>query len=444
MSSVETWLEHFKTQQAAPAVTGIDWLDAQRQRAIDRFASKGWPGNREAKWRHTSLAPLQQQTFALDGEKASADQIKAVVDALKTEDEGRFLVFVNGHYEAGLSDSSALPKGVTIKPLSEALLAHEDVIQSAWGDEQAGHTVQALNLALARDGAFIYLRRGAALEQPVHLVFVQAQGGAPAFPRNLIVAEQGSIATIVEHYVSAFPKDAEVAPSLTNAVTRLQIHRDANITHMKTQEERDNAFHLAAIMAEQAEHSVFNSHSLSFGARLARNDIHTVFNGPHCETLFNGLYHTDARRHVDHNTLIRHDQPHCVSHEYYRGIMADMGRGVFEGRIVVAEGADGTDSMQRSDSLLLSKLARADSKPELEIYADDVACAHGATVGQLDEDALFYLQTRGLDEAYARNVMTYAFAAEAIQRIALPGLRKRASQAILNRLPGGELLGDME
>src|SRR5699024_9885907 len=215
-------------------------------------------------------------------------KMKSVIDELRAEDEGCFLVFINGHYEAELSDALSFPKVVTIKPLSDALLSHEDVIQSAWGDEQAGHTVQALNLALARDGAFIYLRPGAVLEDPVHLVFIQAQGGAPAFLRNLIVAEHGSIATVVEHYVSAFPKEADIAPSLTNAVTRLQIHRDANITHMKTQEERDNAFHLTAISAEQEANSVFNSHSLSFGARLARNDIQTVFNGPHCETLFNG------------------------------------------------------------------------------------------------------------------------------------------------------------
>ncbi|HLR12159.1 MAG TPA: SufD family Fe-S cluster assembly protein, partial [Burkholderiaceae bacterium] len=189
--------------------------------------------------------------------------------------------------------------------------------------------------------------------------------------------------------------------------------------------------------------SSFNSHSMSFGARLARNDIRTAFGGPHCHTLLNGLYYVNARRHVDHNTLIDHAHPNGISREYYRGILADMGRGVFGGRILVAPGADGTDAVQRSDSLLLSRMARADAKPELEIYADDVSCAHGATVGQIDENAMFYLRTRGLDEVHARNLLTYAFAGQAIDRLDLPVLRQQVAGMIRDRLPGGAMLGDI-
>ena len=197
---------------------------------------------------------------------------------------------------------------------------------------------------------------------------------------------------------------------------------------------------LAQIEAEQARGSHFASHSLSFGARLARNDIHTRFDGEGCETLFNGLYHVDGRRHVDHHTLIEHAMPLGTSREYYRGLVDGNARGVFAGRIIVAQDAQRSDAMQRCDNLLLSRLAEADARPELEIYADDVKCAHGATVGQLDEDSLFYLRARGLDEAHARQLLTYAFAAEALARIGLEPLRARARGALLARLPGGELL----
>jgi Fe-S cluster assembly protein SufD len=201
---------------------------------------------------------------------------------------------------------------------------------------------------------------------------------------------------------------------------------------------------LAAIDVQQESGSVYNSHSMSFGARLARNDISTSLNGQRCETLLNGLYYVDGRRHVDHHTLINHAQPFCNSHEYYRGILADTARGVFSGRILVAPGADKTDAIQRSDSLLLSRMAKADARPELEIYADDVKCAHGATVGQIDEDSLFYLRSRGLDDELARNVLTYGFAATALQRIQLDSLRKRATVAIRSLLPGGSALGELE
>jgi len=181
---------------------------------------------------------------------------------------------------------------------------------------------------------------------------------------------------------------------------------------------------------------------MSFGARLARHDISTSFAGDHCETLLNGLYYVDGRRHVDHHTLIVHAKPHGVSREFYRGILGDTARGVFGGRILVAPGADKTDAVQRSDSLLLSKLAQADTRPELEIYADDVKCAHGATVGQLDEDRMFYLRSRGLDEVHARNVLTYAFAAQSVDRIEPEALRGKVIAAIRALVPGGAALGE--
>ncbi len=256
------------------------------------------------------------------------------------------------------------------------------------------------------------------------------------------MAEAGAQATVVEHYL-ALAGDAADAATLTNAVTRVQAGPDARITHMKLQQESAQAIHLATIDAAQARGSTFESHSLSFGARLARNDIVTRFDGEGCETLLNGLFHVDGRRHADHHTRIEHAHPRGTSREFYRGILDGAARGVFAGRIVVAPGAMRTDAQQRTDNLLLSPQAEADARPELEIYADDVKCAHGATVGQIDEASLFYLRSRGLDEAHARNLLTYAFATEALARIGLAPLRRRAAASIRVRLPGGELLGEL-
>src|SRR5690625_1751329 len=444
MSSIETWINHYRARAGTLAGAGTPWLDALRERAIERFGTTGWPGNRQEGWRHTSLARLEQQEFAAPAANVDAAAVRKRLDALRQDQTGHWLVFVNGQFVEGLSEIGTLPEGVIVTPLSAAFATHSDQVQELTGTEEDGPAPAALNLALADDGGFVHIGRAVQLDQPVHLVFVTAGAGSASFPRNLIAAEAGAQATVVEHYLAASDADDEqAAATLTNAVTCTRVARDASLTHMKLQVEDEQAYHLALIDARQDQGSVFNSHSMSFGARLARNDITTDFGGKHCETLFNGLFYANARRHVDHNTLIDHAHPDGISHEYYRGILADAGRGVFGGRIRVAPGADGTDAVQRCDSLLLSRMARSDARPELEIYADDVKCAHGATVGQIDDDAMFYLRTRGLDDTHARNLLTYAFAAEVIDRISVPGLRSRVTDLIRQRLPGGAVLGDL-
>ena len=314
------------------------------------------------------------------------------------------------------------------------ILNFNDAVGFGNADEAA--SPYALNLALCTDGAFVHLARGTALAAPLHLVFIGATGAADTHLRNLIVAEANTEASIIEHHLGG-------GSTLGTTVTLVHTAQDARITHLKLQQQDATAIHLAQIKAEQARGSYFASHSLSFGARLARNDIHTRFDGEGCETLLNGLYHVDGRRHVDHHTLIEHASPLGISREYYRGLVDDNARGVFSGRIIVAQDAQRTDAVQRCDNLLLSRMAEADARPELEIYADDVKCAHGATVGQMDEDALFYLRTRGIDEIRARQLLTYAFAAEVLDRIALASLRTSARATLLARLPGGALLEEL-
>ncbi|WP_269498667.1 Fe-S cluster assembly protein SufD [Castellaniella sp. S9] len=426
-AALQAWTDAFSRRAGGLPGAGIPWLAGLRREAMDRFATEGWPNTRLEAWRHTSLAALAAQSFEDGGAQPVAD----LVEALREDESGHWLVFVDGRFDPALSLIGELPAGVILQPLSQALATHAEDIRPVLGQAEDGPSPSALNLALASDGAFLKLPRGAAIAEPVHLVCVAASPRASQFLRHVVIADDAAQATVVEHYVGV-----PGAANFSHAATRLDLARDARITHLKLQRESDEAWHLGDIDARQAQGSYFASHSMSLGARLARHDIATHFTGQRCETLLNGLYYVDKRRHVDHHTLIGHAQPRCVSHESYRGIMADTSHGVFSGRILVAPGADGTDAVQRNDSLLLSRLAKSDARPELEIYADDVKCAHGATVGQIDADSLFYLRSRGLDEARARDILIYAFAAASVARIEAEPLRRRVERAVRAMLPG--------
>lgn len=427
-TDLQVWADTFGRRADALAGARLPWLAGLRRQALDRFMTEGWPTTKVDAWRHTSLSPLAAAAFSDGAAQPVADQVAA----LKAGESGHWLVFVDGAFDASLSDVGALPGGATVLPLSQALADHADAVEASYGQAGEGHSTSALNLALASDGAFIKLASGTVVDQPIHLVCVAASPQAAHFLRHLIQADAASQATVVEHYIGI-----PGAANFRHAATRLRLDRDARITHLKLQQESAQAWHLGEIDAVQSRGSYFASHSVSLGARLARHDIATHFADERCETLFNGLYYVDQRRQVDHHTLIGHEKPRCVSQENYRGILADTSHGVFSGRILVAPGADGTDAVQRNDSLLLSRLAKSDSRPELEIYADDVKCAHGATVGQIDADSLFYLRSRGLDEAHARDILTYAFAAASVARIDVEPLRHRVERAIRSLLPGG-------
>lgn len=438
MNAAQPWTEAFRERLPTLVGARLPWLADTRQRAFDRFLAEGWPSTRIDAWRHTSLISLEHERFGVPGPDAAQRlrrQLEALVGTLREGDPGYWMVFVDGAHDPALSGPAKLPAGAELASLAQLLESAPERVEAHFGVPEDGHSPVALNTALTTDGAFVHLKRGVVVEQPIHLVFVAAASRVANHVRNLVVAEAGAQATIVEHHVKVHDD-----PSLSNIVTRIDCADDARITHLKLQQESEQAVHLAHIEAQQARGSMFASHSLSFGARLARNDIVARFNGPGCEALLNGLYHVDGKRHVDHHTCLDHAQPNGTSHEYYRGILDGSSRGVFSGRILVAPGAMRTDAVQRTDSLLLSRQAEADARPELEIYADDVKCAHGATIGRIDEAALFYLRTRGIDEERARNLLTWAFAAESLSRIGLASLQRRARTALLSRLPGGGTL----
>ncbi|HHW65115.1 MAG TPA: Fe-S cluster assembly protein SufD [Rhodocyclaceae bacterium] len=453
MSAVDFWLGRHRDLAASLPGAELPWLARLRETAIDRFADEGWPTMRKENWRHTSLAFMEQQALAVRSTVAPAAVVadlraryQAALGAAQAHankgtdaacDDGHWVVFVDGHFAPALSALGKLPAGVQVGSVAEALAQTPEAVEAAFGQAGDGEAPAALNSALAADGAWIRLARGSVVEAPIHLVFITATA-ADQHLRNLIVIDAGAQATVVEHY----PAGA-AGSTLTTAVTRVLAAQDSHVTHLKLQQEAPEAIHLASIEAEQARGAVFASHSLSFGARLARNDIRTRLAGEGAEALLNGLYHADGRRHVDHHTRIDHTRPQATSREFYRGLLDGSARGVFTGRVLVAQDAQRTDAMQRCDNLLLSRLAEADARPELEIYADDVKCAHGATVGQLDEDALFYLRSRGIDAAHARQLLTYAFAAEVLERIAHAPLRALGRAALLERLPATARLEDL-
>jgi Fe-S cluster assembly protein SufD len=280
------------------------------------------------------------------------------------------------------------------------------------------------------DGAYLHLQRGTVLEAPVHLLFIATEAGSASHVRNIIVAEAGAQATVIEHYCGV-----DDTLYFTNAATRIFAAENAAIAHHKLQQEASGAFHVAGIHALQSRDSRLESHSFSFGAGLARNDISTVFDASGCEATLNGLYLVGGHQHVDNHTRIDHRQPNGTSRENYRGVLDGMSHAVFNGKVIVHPGAQKTNAYQINHNLLLSKDAEIDSKPQLEIFADDVKCNHGATIGQLDETQFFYLRSRGIEAAVARNLLVHAFAHDVIEHIRVASLRTRLEHLLLTRLP---------
>jgi Fe-S cluster assembly protein SufD len=346
---------------------------------------------------------------------------------------GSRLVFVNGHFAPELSRILPLPPGVKVTSLASALAAdparvERHLFRHARSDANA---FAALNTAFFQDGAFIYVPAGQAVAEPVQLLFVSTsqENGASAHPRNLIITESGSRLTVIEHYVST----AE-APCVTNAVTELVAGDEAVVEHMKFQDESRHAFHLATLAAHFGRASNVIAHSIALGAKLSRTNIYATLAGEGLECILNGLYLTRGDQLADHYMIVEHAQPHCASHEYFNGILADRSKGVFHGRILVRPGAQKTDAKQTNKNLLLSDDATAATKPQLEIYADDVKCTHGATVGQLDEPAIFYLRSRGIGLEAARRMLIHAFAGEIVERVRQEALREELDKLVWDRL----------
>jgi Fe-S cluster assembly protein SufD len=354
---------------------------------------------------------------------------------------GSRLVFVNGYFNAALSAVGRLPAGVKVASLAAALTTDSAFIEQQLGRFAltSDNSFAALNQAFFLDGGFVHIPAGQTVEEPVQLIFISTakHNGDTIQPRNLIIAGAGSKATVIESYLAADP-----AAYFTNTVTEIVAGDNAALEYVKFQDEALDAFHLATIAAQLGRASNVSVHSFALGAKLSRTNIRTRLAGEGLECILNGLYLTRGEQLADHHMIVEHAQPHCASHEYFNGILDDKSKGVFHGRIYVHPLAQKTDAKQTNKNLLLSDDATADTKPQLEIYADDVKCTHGATIGQLDDESIFYLRSRGLSENTARRMLIHAFAGEIIARVKHEAVREQLDKVIWDRLEANpHLLG---
>ncbi len=431
----ERFLRHFEELQAVLPGSDQPWLVRMRESAVQSFRDQGLPTPKLEDWRFTNLKALE----TLDFRAVAASSVPNVPDNVLDGPRGavgdaHLIVLVDGIVDAALSDLKSLPDGVQIRSLAASITTEPEKLENYLGklDDPKLRALSALNQALFQDGVFIELEAHAVLERPVHILCLQRSGDPPTavHPRNLIVAHAGSSATIVEHHLRMSPTQA-----LVNTVTEVFVEEGAHIEHIKLQEESDSAFHLAALFVKQARDSRFRSHSLALDGGLTRFDIHAVLAEPGAECRLNGLYAPQNDEHIDHHTTVEHAAPHTNSFELYKGILDGSAKGIFHGRIHVRPDAQKINAMQTNRNLLLSDRASVNTKPQLEIYADDVRCSHGAAIGQLDEDALFYLRTRGIDAAEAKSLLTFAFANEVTAELPIDTLRRYTESFVMDWLP---------
>jgi Fe-S cluster assembly protein SufD len=402
------------------------WIKSLREDAFARFELLGFPTQRNEDWHFTNSAPIAERPFRLA--TGEPERLSVRLDYGQT---WHSLLFVDGKVVVEHSSEGHVD-GVSIIPLSNALNESPDRLPAELG-KIAGYdrnAFTALNTAFLTDGAVIRIERDADVRIPIHLVFATSRNasGRVTHPRTFIVAEPNSRATIVESYLAG-----EGEKYFTNAVTEVIVGEGAHLSHYKLQMESQSAFHVGTIQARQDKASRYDSFSFATGAALSRTNVQTVLAGDGAETVMNGLYLADGTQHVDHQTFIEHIAPNCPSHELYKGILDGRSHGVFNGKVYVHPEAQKTDGKQSNNNLLLSPDARVDTKPQLEIFADDVKCTHGATVGRLDETALFYLRSRGINRSNARKLLTYAFAADVLERLELTELRDALESQVLAR-----------
>ena len=429
MTAPNSYLRDFTGSDSGNEADGPAWLGSLRRSAASHFAEIGFPTRRDEEWRFTNISPIAETPFTLATKAQSELSSDGLRPFIYEGLAGTQIVFVNGHFAANLS-SQTFPGGVTVKTLAQAMSDTSALVERHLGkfaqfDTQA---FVALNTAALEDGAFVHIAAGAVLEAPIHLLFISNADARPtvSHPRTLIVAEENSQATLIESYTGPAGQ-----VYFTNAVTEVILAQNAVVDHYKVQRESERAYHIATMQVSLARSANFSSHSIGLGGLLVRNDANAYLGGEGIECTLNGVYLGKDKQLIDNHTAIDHAMPHCNSHEIYKGILDDSSRGVFNGKIFVREDAQKTDAKQTNQTLLLSPNAQIDTKPQLEIFADDVKCTHGATIGQLNDEALFYLRARGIAKDDARALLTYAFASDIVSRIKVDAIRAQLDHVLL-------------
>jgi len=429
----ERYLASFQELDSRTGSRVPAWLRRLRQEAAEYFAETGFPTTRNEEWKYTNVAPLLAVPFEPAAEGASLGE-EALKPALLDDAEAARLVFVNGRFAETLSSLQGLPSGVVAGSLASAL--GEAGVEEHLGQIAAHreHPFAALNTAFLQDGAYLRVSKGTVLEKPVHLLFLSASGARPgvSHPRALVVAERDTQFRLVESYFG-LPGRLPGGAHFSNAVTEILAGENAMLELVKLQEENAASFHTALLAVRQERGSNVFACSISLQGALVRNDVSAVLAAEGAECTLDGLYLAAGREHVDNHTAIDHASPHCASRQLYKGILDGHAAGVFNGKILVRKDAQKTNAVQSNKNLLLSGDAQINTKPQLEIFADDVRCTHGATIGQIDPEAVFYLRSRGIGPEEARRLLTRAFAAEILERVRVPGVRERVEQALRAR-----------
>ncbi len=421
----------FTDRRASLPGADLAWLTELRESGINQFRRQGLPTPRTEAWKYTNLRPLQKVAFAAAPAAAAARPagLDKAPSLLPSGEHVRRLVLTEGRFDPALSSIGDLPPGVTLEPLAQAIRRDPGGLQSYLGRiaHPVGQPMLALNTALMEDGVVLRVGRGAVLSEPVEVLHLGGLSDrAVAYhPRLLVLLEADSRAVLVENFVGLGD-----ASYFANAVTEIRVAEGARLDHIKVQAEGAAATHLASCHVWLDRQATFIGFSLALGAQLSRNEVHVRLEGEGARCRVNGAYLMRGKQHCDNTTLIEHLKPETSCREVFKGVLDDQSRGVFQGRIMVHRGADKTDGHQLSKALLLSDRAEIDAKPELEIYADDVKCSHGATVGDIDEQALFYLRARGIPEARARSLLIQAFLDEALDEVGIPALH----EALLSRV----------
>jgi Fe-S cluster assembly protein SufD len=433
----EAFVQEFEARAGTATAEGPEWLEPVRRAALECFARTGFPAARDEEWRFTPIGPIVQGSWrpATGGAgELSREQLAPFVFG---HADWTTLVFVNGVYSETLSAIGPLPAGVRVASLSEVLRADGASLQAHLTRHAPleASPFTALNTAFLGEGGVVHVGPGVDLAAPVHLLFVTTveAGGTVSHPRNLVVVERGARASIIESYVTLAPGQGY----WTNPVTEVAVAAGAWVEHTRIQRESEQAYHVGLTHVDQQRDSHYRSFSLAMGGALARHDLHVRLNDENIETLMYGLYVTRGDQVADNHTAIYHDQPNCRSWEVYKGILDGRSRAVFNGKVFVKPEAQKTDAKQTNRNLLLSDGARVDTKPQLEIFADDVKCTHGATIGQIDPEAVFYMRSRGIAQDEARQILTYAFANEIIGRLKYRPLADRLEDALFARLGVG-------
>lgn len=414
------------------------FLHDQRKAALDQLKELSFPTIKDEQWKYTNVTPILKENFKLP---ATVEETKVSNELIEknlfTGYDYDLLVFTNGKFNEELSKVGELPKGTVIGSLAEMSKSNPELIKKYINEHfKIENAFNALNLAYAVDGAFIYVPEGKMLERPVQVVFASGHNNelVLSLPRNLIIAGKHSAVKISVHYIGYGDK-----PYFTNSSTEIIAEEKANLDYIKIQSENENSFHIDKTDVYQDEGSIFNHYSFAFGAALSRTDVNSLLDNQNIECHLYGLYLGTDKRHIDHHTFVDHAKPNCISNEVYKGILDDDSRGVFNGQIMVRQDAQKTNAYQSNKTVLLSESASIDTKPQLEIFADDVKCSHGATIGRLDDEAYFYIRSRGVEDKMAQSMLIHAFAADVIEAINIEPMREQLNHKLFEKLHRAEI-----